>query len=783
MKKKYYSSLLVLIGFVISVNATEIKFNSAKTTHLQIVENSYSVLKLTNTINTVAFESIHSENGDYTKLTLPSYGKSLVEGSPQLPVYKTLIEIPLGSEIDIEVLENSIQEIHLSDWGIIHPVLPAQPPISKEIDRQKPEFQKNENVYAVNEFFGDELVSVEILGTMRGVHIARLEIAPIKYNPVLNDLLIYDDLDIEIKFKNADISQTKMIKENFFSPFFESIYSSFYNYKPSSGDELIMNAPITYIIVADPMFESSLQPFVEWKTKKGFQVIEAYTNDPSVGTSTESIKSYLENFYNEPPAGYHPQSFILLVGDVPQIPAFTGSFGFHSTDLYYAEYTGDLLPDCYYGRFSANDVSELMPQIDKTLEYERFEFPEPAYLDSALLVAGVAAGIDTIWGNGQIDYAANHYINEEHGIFPFIYPQPEPSGLIYSELIAERFNNGLSYFNYTGHCSTFGFIDPAFTIGHVFQLSNVHKYPLVVGNCCSSASFSMNCFGEQIVRAEEKGALCFIGASNLTYWDEDFWWAVGFKNIVSNPQYDPEHLGYFDRWFYDHNEPTEQWFVTQGQFQVAGNLAVAQSGSSIAGYYWEVYHTLGDPSTTIYLPQPELPVVDHAAYIATGSTSFQVTTEPYLYVALSKNGELIGAAVSDEAGLADIIFLEPLLQPGSIEIVITGQNSEPYFGTIPAIITHIEEASAASIVSNLRISPNPFQDEFRVHYNLNAQSDLEVVIINTMGQVMKELERFYAKPAGNYEKEYSVKDMPPGMYYCLVKTLEGFTVSKLIKTE
>ena len=47
--------------------------------------------------------------------------------------------------------------------------------------------------------------------------------------------------------------------------------------------DVITTYPVKYVIVADPDFESALQPLVEWKTKKGFIVVEAYTNDPAVG--------------------------------------------------------------------------------------------------------------------------------------------------------------------------------------------------------------------------------------------------------------------------------------------------------------------------------------------------------------------------------------------------------------------------------------------------------------------------------------------------------------------
>ena len=56
------------------------------------------------------------------------------------------------------------------------------------------------------------------------------------------------------------------------------------------------------------------------------------------------------------------------MGDHGQVPAFSSTEqNSHVTDLYYACWTsGDNIPDCYYGRFSAQNASQLAPQITKT---------------------------------------------------------------------------------------------------------------------------------------------------------------------------------------------------------------------------------------------------------------------------------------------------------------------------------------------------------------------------------------------------------------------------------
>jgi len=378
-----------------------------------------------------------------------------------------------------------------------------------------------------------------------------------------------------------------------------------------------------------------------------------------------------------------PQSFVLFVGDVAQIPAFNGTTASHVTDLYYCEYTGDKLPEVYYGRFSANNLTELQPQIDKTLEYEQYLMPDPSFLDEVVMVTGDDPTHELTWGNGQINYGTQNYFNATHGLTSHTYLQPEPGGGNYSAKIIQNVSNGVGYANYTAHCGTTGWSNPSFSNGNVASLQNAHKYPLMVGNCCLSNKFSETCFGETLLRAANKGALGYIGGTNYTYWDEDYWWGVGFRtSITANPTYDPSKLGAYDRTFHDKTGiTTNDWFITQGQMVSAGNLAVTQSGSGLTNYYWEIYHLMGDPSVMIYFSQPDELLASYPAKMPVLSNEFTVTTKPFAYVAISKNNILYGAALADESGIA-VVPLTPIPQPGTADILITAQNCKPYFGVV-----------------------------------------------------------------------------------------------------
>ena len=685
-RKATFLSLLVFGVYMLGifhVNAQSIQLNDQET-QLQISQNTYNNLSLENSISKIKAFKVKSTKGDFSQIRIDGYGYTTDIGKPKLPVIKKLIEVPLGANIEITVTNQSFREYILSDFGINDPIIPVQASVSKSCDdpSQLP-FEIDQITYATNALIGNQLVDVIELGMMRGVMISRVEIAPVHYNPVTNLIRVYENIEVEISFNGARIAETIELKEAQTNRYFQSVHQMLFNYKPIQLRDLIEDSPVSYIIVSDPMFEDALQPFIEWKTKKGFKVVEAYTNNPSVGTTTGSIKSYLKDFYENPPAGYNPQSFVLFVGDIDQIPSFSGNAGGHVTDLYYCEYTNDLYPEAYYGRFSAENLNHLQPQIDKTLEYERYEMPDPSFLDEVVMVAGADGSHQMTWGNGQINYGTEYYFNADHGLYSHTYLQPEPAGGNFSQNIRGNVSDGVSFANYTAHCSPSGWADPSFVMSHISALTNAHMYPLMIGNCCSSVEFQTDCFGEEILRAPLKGALGYIGGSNSTYWDEDFWWGVGFENISANPGYNSDHLGSYDRTFHDRDGlTTDDWFITQGQMPAAGNLAVTQSGASSEEYYWEIYHLMGDPSLMIYFSQPPDNSASYAGLMPLGSLTFTVNTDPYAYVAISKDGVLHGTALADADGLAEVVFETPISVPGEADIVITGQNLKPYFGSV-----------------------------------------------------------------------------------------------------
>ena len=675
---------LLIFSQIFNSFSQKITVNQQGKTSFEIINKGTDKLKVKSTINEISFQKQITKKGYFSESTISGYVKDNIVGIPAVPVSRKIIEIPLGADVKIKILSKTEHTYYLPDYNINFPIIPAQPSLSKSDQTNDRAFVYNSEVYNKNEFLSHDIVSVNNIGIMRGARLGLLTLRPFNYNPVSKTIKIITDLEFEVTFENADFAATELAKEKTQSPYFSSTYKNFIINQPQEVKSNLTQYPVKYVIVSDIMFQSALQPFVQWKTKKGFTVIEAYTNNPLVGHTTTSIKSYLQNLYNSATPSDPAFSFVLLVGDSAQIPPFAGTTGSHVTDFYYSEYTGDMLPEVYYGRFSANNITQLQPQIDKTLQYEKYQMGDPTYLNEAVLVAGVDANMAPLNGNGQINYMNDTYFNTGAGFTPHVYLYPA-SGSSQPQVI-QNISNGVGFANYTAHCSESGWANPSFSISDVNGLQNFGKFAFMIGNCCLSNNFAVpECFGEAILRAVNKGAIGYIGGSNSTYWDEDYWWSVGFKTVVVNPVYDAAHLGASDRAFHSHGEVFDDWFVTQGQIVTAGDLAVQQSTTTtLASYYWEIYHLMGDPSLMPYFKVPVPLTISYNPVIPIGVSSFVVTTEPYTYVALSSNGILHGAGLADASGIINL-NITPFTQPGVVDIVATKQNRQPHIATINAI--------------------------------------------------------------------------------------------------
>ena len=663
---------------------------------ISVKQSTLQQLRVSVSFSSLISNEVVTESGEkYVNLAIPDGFSTGLVGTPKLPAYKKLIQVPLGAKPIVKVHSFSHVDIALGDYGINHPVIPVQPPVRKDQNLDSLKFIMKAEVYRKNEMIEPQLVKVDMLGTMRGVQVARLEVNPVAYNPVTGMLRIYNDIDVEVDFEGASQAKFDEMLAKTSSPYFETSYSFLINdLTKSSFDDHpdLTTYPVKMLIVSNRMFESTLVPFVEWKTRKGFNVEVAYTD--VIGNTAEAIKTFVHSSYTNATPENPAPTFLILVGDVAQVPASgVGSASYKQTDLYYASVDGDYFPEMYYGRMSASTNVQLQNIIDKILYYEQYGFEDPTYLNSATLIAGADATWNPKVGQPTIKYGTKYYFNNAQG-YSSIYEygvsndpsnpgaQQDYIGCYGSDQVA------VGFINYTAHCSETSWADPTLTSSTVEAMTNLNRYPLAVGNCCLSGDFATDeCIGEKWIRAAGKGAVTYIGSSPSTYWFEDFYWSVGaFPMVGENdgyvPTFEETTLGAYDA-------PHHGNYVTTGGMVFAGNLAVTEVDAqgypqqSSPHYYWEAYNILGDPSLVPYFTEASPNVVSHTDSFPIGLSFYTVSALPGSYVAISKDGLLHGAALVDASGEVDVP-VNPVLEGGDVDIVVTRPQTIPYMARIPA---------------------------------------------------------------------------------------------------
>ncbi len=513
-------ALVLAIIFSTYLSAQDYAINLGRTSNaVDVVTDNMQQLRVNYTWTGIGTFGVKAEQGLFNEIFMPNTYWVGELGTPKLPAAKNLIEIPFGAEVSVKVLSYTVNEYRLSDHGIEHLLMPVQPSVRKDQNVDEIPFEFKPEVYQQDVFIGQELASVEVLGNLRGYQIGRLTVAPVSYNPSQGIIRVYNDIDVEITFHNADFQMTEYVKASAYSPYFDivqdNLLNNLTNSYPNHPD--LTKYPVKYLIVSHRMFENELVPFVEWKTKKGFEVILAFTDE--IGTSYTAIQSWVHAQYNAGTPTDPAPSFLLLVGGPQQIPTITGSSSNKVTDLYYASVDGDMFPEMYYGRFSATNTAQLVSQINKTLYYEKYEFADPSFLDKATLIAGADGTWNPRIGQPTVHYGTINYWNAANGYTDVhAYLTSPYTGCYDPSRIA------VSFINFTAHCSSTSWSSPTLSVSDVHNFVNTGQYPLAIGNCCQSADFNhTESIGEAWARANNKGAVAYIGAAPNTYWFEDFY--------------------------------------------------------------------------------------------------------------------------------------------------------------------------------------------------------------------------------------------------------------------
>ena len=697
---KKLSLLLVLAMSTMFAVAQNGRIDLRHETKAEITHSDFSTLRATFSYGSIESIEIATQRGTFSEIAIEGTYASGEIGAPELPASHQLLAVPFGATPRVNVISYTTKDYNLSDYGI-NTILPHQPSVRKDQNLDEVEFVYNAAAYQTRSLASAPEASIEVQGTMRGIRIGSLVINPVSYNPAANTLRVFNDIEVEINFVGADRAETERMLLNTYSPYFDIVYKQMFNYRQImdvyDDHPDLMAYPVHMIVITPENYISALQPWINWKIQKGFDVNVVTT--AQAGGNYNAIQSYVQNLYNTGVSQGATPTFVILVGDTGQIPGKTsGNATQKVTDLYYGSIDNDYFPDMFYSRMSAENTNQVTAIVNKILQYEQYTMPDPSYLSNVTLIAGW----DSYWnpriGRPTINYATTYYYNTAHGFNQVnAYLQQGQYTGCYNTL-----NTGVGFVNYTAHGEETSWSDPYFSISNVNVLTNTNKYFLAMGNCCLTGNFgySQPCFGEAMLRGENKAAYSYIGSCPVTYWYEDYYFGVGATTVMNQtPTQQNTATGVYDGIWMD------ETYNTVSSITFLGNIAVcyAHAGnyqtSTSPLYYWQAYHVLGDGSIMPYRVNPTPNTVNHASSIPSGSSNFAVNAQAGSYVGISQNNVLKGAALVPASGSVNVP-VSGITSGQPVKIVVTKPQRQPYMQDITV-------GGGGGTTYNITVSANP----------------------------------------------------------------------------
>lgn len=691
-------------------------------------------------------EHIVSEGVFYT-INAPGHTITPDAGKPGLPVLSRLITIPSNSTCNIKITAVKSKIIKPSDYGFSGILFPVQIAGTKGSETQQQGFIIDNSLYGQKGTILSDTVVIDQVGKVRNNQLATFAVYPVRYNPFKNEIEVITSMNIEVTFE-LDEKRTKSEPSLKSELIDQLLLKSTLNYDPAEVINGFSEQPVGMIILTDTTFRKFIQPLIKWKNQKGYKVDVLYRGIKYAGTTYEEIKTSISNIYNNATPESPAPEYLLIIGDINKIPK--SGVTSNLTDMYYGEFDGggDFIPEMLIGRLPVSDTSEVKAVINKIIQYEKFEYADTnTFYKKAL----VTAGNDELYKpymNAQVRYAVSTYLNPLNKITNYNFSYPKSASA--EDSIKKLINKGLGFINFSGHGDASGWVSPAVNITDIASFTNKNMYPFIISNACRTAQFNVfPNFGSRLVTSNENGAIGFIGCTNDSYWDEDYYWIVGFGNPRTDTTYASTGSGAYDGLFHTHNESPSDWYISMGQINFAGNLGVSASTSNRKKYYWETYNLLGDPSVIPIMGEPSTFNISIPDTLPNGIQSLSWIIHPHAYIAISDFTNLWDASFASSSGSVTLAIPEGVHD--SCLVVVTGQNKIPviktvYFDEVYEEFLNLESFQVNDIKGNnnsvadysetfnlkMTISNLGLSDSHMLHAKLYSDSEWITILTDSM---------------------------------------------------
>ena len=665
----------------------------------------------------VSFQGYYSrlsddKNGQFIELSAPECGVDGEVGNPALPFKGYFVEVPTGILPKLEILDDSAATITISAK-----VAPKQPPAIDSVNTPPP-FTMNDASYAADLWWPAQPAEIARVGFMRGHHVVFVKVHPLQYNPAKGELRTHQSLRLRIAFDpSLDATRVRGAAEISNPEFEEMVQRLVVNYSaPTFSNRTALEATeapgADYLIIVDDALKTAVDPLAAWKTQKGYSVKIAKKSE--VGTTPDSIKSYLQNAFNT----WQPvPSYLLLVGDQANIPSYPVSPDAYGdafiSDLPYSLLQGtDYWPDITMGRLSCNTLASCNTVVGKILKYD--SNPDTGSWYNSTLVAAYfqdedANCVEDRWffetganvyqymknsvghsmltsfvtGNSCTSYAYSSDSYPHRLAHPASIPSDLAAMFLSSSAataaITSAIQSGVGLVQHRDHGEEIGWGDPSYGVSQVNTLTNGDKTPVVFSINCLTGAFdysSGDCFAEALQKRPGGGAVGIIGATRVSY--------SGHNDVLTNgiftamwPSYDSSYTG---TQYPQSLRPARA--LNFGKYY----MYTYEADTADTMYTFQLFHWFGDPEMEYRFHTPQaLTNLGYPTSLPPGTQTVTVTGAPNgALVGLSQAGVALGRAFS-QGGTA-VVAVTGTIQPASaVTLTVTHHSAIPYVATLQSV--------------------------------------------------------------------------------------------------
>lgn len=727
-------------------------------------------------------------------------------GEPLLPSVQCFTVIPPTAELkDVQVLSSEVLEI--SGEYSIHPSQAPRPISSQEAP---PFTRPDQAIYSSPAPYPAQVVQLASTGSMGGYRIAGVLVRPLQYLPSEKKLRLHTRVELRLIYREGAVPlETRTVRQT--QVFGDRVRRMVLNpvdvdtWAPPCADP--KQGTTEYAIVTSDAHLSTLQPFADWKTKKGIPteiktISWIESNYGGNYDTQENIREFLKDYYAN-----HGLIWVLLAGDISVVPhriarVIAGPYtGWIPCDLYFSDLDGnwdfnnnhiwgepgdsvDMYADVYLGRASIENATQASTFLDKVFTYEKN--PPTDYLKKICLPAVM------LW-SGYYGDVVNDAIA---GYTPTGWQDTklyESQGTLSRTALRNNLNSGYQFCHGAAHGDPNGWYYWSgmivFNSQDAYGLTNGNRLTVVNSIACISGGFdqgSLNsdCLAENFVTNPNGGAVAAIMNSR------EGW---GTPPVMGPSE--KLDAKFYSCLFWDHLFRIGETHASSKDFFVPN----AQSGANSEYWRWCVYelNLFGDPEMPMWTEVPESMTVDHPTSVAPGPQSFAVTLtdsgtpiEDGLVCVM--NSTVYEHGFTNASG--QVTFSIDPAEEDTLSVTATAYNYYPYEGECLVQVGVEELTEARGQMQDARLhqnSPNPLTGTTTIAYTLRDAGGktqdtrrTTLSVYDLSGRLVRNLVDGEQEP-GTYSvtwdgRDSSEKEVAGGLYFYKLSFGEFTAARKMV---